>query len=67
MNGQDGGGRIEHALAGGRRAYVHVVRGAVSVNGVALSGGDAALLEGEAQVSLDQAKDAEVLFFDLQA
>jgi len=50
-----------------RKAYVHVVRGAVSVNGVALSGGDAALLEGEAQVSLDQAKDAEVLFFDLQA
>ena len=50
-----------------RKAYLHVVRGAIAVNGVALSGGDAALLENEAQLTLDQAKDAEVLFFDLQA
>ena len=50
-----------------RKAYVHVVRGAVSVNGVALSGGDAALLENETQVSLGHAKDAEVLLFDLHA
>jgi redox-sensitive bicupin YhaK (pirin superfamily) len=50
-----------------RKAYLHVVRGDVSVNGVALHGGDAALLEGETHLDLDQAKDAEVLFFDLQA
>lgn len=50
-----------------RKAYVHVVRGAVHVNGVALKCGDAAMLEGEPQVSLDQAKDAEVLVFDLAA
>ncbi|MEO7107753.1 MAG: pirin family protein [Rhodoferax sp.] len=50
-----------------RKAYLHVVRGDVSVNGVALHGGDAALLEGETHLDLDQGKDAEVLFFDLQA
>jgi hypothetical protein len=62
-----GSDKVSLAMDLTRKAYVHVVRGAVTVNGVALSGGDAALLEGEAQVSLDQAQDAEVLFFDLQA
>ena len=63
----DGAQTAALALDPARKAYVHVVRGAVSVNGVALSAGDAALLEGEAAVKLDQAKDAEILFFDLQS
>lgn len=50
-----------------RKAYVHVVRGAVSVNGQVLQGGDAAKLTGEAALSLADAKDAEVLVFDLAA
>ncbi len=50
-----------------RKAYVHVVRGAVSVNGQALQGGDAAKLTGEATLSLADATDAEVLVFDLAA
>ena len=50
-----------------RKGYVHVVRGTVAVNGVVLSGGDAALLQNEALLTLDQAQDAEVLVFDLQA
>ena len=50
-----------------RKAYVHVVRGAVSVNGQALQGGDAAKLTGEATLNLADAKDAEVLVFDLAA
>ena len=63
----DGAQTASLAMDPARKAYLHVVRGAVSVNGVALSGGDAALLEGETQLNLDQAQDAEVLFFDLQA
>ena len=50
-----------------RKAYVHVVRGAVSVNGQVLHGGDAAKLAGEAVLNLADAKDAEVLVFDLAA
>ena len=50
-----------------RKAYVHLVRGALDVNGVALSTGDAALIEGESQLTLEHAKDAEVLVFDLAA
>jgi len=55
------------ALDPQRKAYVHVVRGAVAANGVKLTAGDAALLEHEDRLTLDQASDAEVLFFDLSA
>ena len=59
------GERLSHALAAGRLGYVHVIRGTVTVNGVALGGGDALKLSDEAQVTLEQADDAEVLLFDL--
>lgn len=48
-----------------RKAYVHLVRGEIEVNGVALSGGDAAMLSAESQLQLTRAQDAEVLVFDL--
>jgi redox-sensitive bicupin YhaK (pirin superfamily) len=53
------------ALRPGRLAYVHVVRGQVSVNGSVLSAGDAAKLRGEPQVVLSDGRGAEVLVFDL--
>jgi redox-sensitive bicupin YhaK (pirin superfamily) len=61
----DGAERVEHPIAPGRRAYVHVARGRVRVNGTPLDAGDAAKLEGEAAVALDQGEAAEVLLFDL--
>ena len=63
----DGAQTVTLAMAPTRKGYVHVVRGTVAVNGVVLSGGDAALLQNEALLTLDQAQDAEVLVFDLQA
>jgi quercetin 2,3-dioxygenase len=48
-----------------RKAYVHLVRGQMSVNNKPLQGGDAALIESEKQLSLSDASDAEVLVFDL--
>jgi redox-sensitive bicupin YhaK (pirin superfamily) len=62
LNGSD---RVEHALAAGRRAYVHVVRGVVSVNDVMLKGGDAAKFSEAGRIELAQAEAAEVLLFDL--
>lgn len=59
------GDRVEHALATGRLGYVHVIRGSVTVNGVALAGGDALKLSDEARVTLEQADNAEILLFDL--
>ncbi|MFP3182017.1 MAG: pirin family protein [Paraburkholderia sp.] len=52
-------------LAQGRRAYVHVARGALTVNGEALQAGDAALIADAATVTLEKGHDAEVLLFDL--
>ena len=48
-----------------RKAYVHLIRGSLNINGQSLSGGDALLIEGEAQLEIDGGKDAEVLIFDL--
>lgn len=61
----DGEDKAEHALAAGRQAYVHVIRGQVTVNGVVLAGGDALKVTGEDAVTLAQAAQAEVLLFDL--
>jgi redox-sensitive bicupin YhaK (pirin superfamily) len=61
----DGAERAELAIQPSRKAYVHVVRGAVDVNGTRLSAGDAVLLEQENRIILDNGSDAEVLVFDL--
>ena len=61
----DGADALALKLQPGRRAFIHVIRGTVSVNGIALSGGDAAKLSDEEAVWLETAVDAEVLVFDL--
>jgi redox-sensitive bicupin YhaK (pirin superfamily) len=42
----EAGNRITQKIAPGRHAWLHVAEGDVSVNGTALSGGDAAALTG---------------------
>jgi hypothetical protein len=61
----DGKDAVTHRLAPGRRAYVHVARGAVKVNGAALKGGDGVKIENESSIELKDAREAEVLLFDL--
>ena len=61
----DGKDAVTHRLAPGRRAYVHVARGAVKVNGVELKGGDGAKITGESEIGFSGAKQAELLLFDL--
>jgi len=60
----DAGARVEHAVAKGRGAWVHVARGSVKVNGETLRAGDAASSEGDALV-LEGVDRGEVLLFDL--
>lgn len=48
-----------------RQLFVHVARGRVRVNGMALGSGDAAIVDDEPQVELAHGRDAEVLVFDL--
>ena len=50
-----------------RKAYVHLVKGRITVNGHPLEAGDAAMLQAEPSLVLDGGQDAEVLLFDLAA
>ena len=61
----DGDEAVTLPVAPGRRAYVHVARGSVSLNGTRLAAGDAARIEDEGTVRLDGGSGAEVLVFDL--
>lgn len=49
----------------GRLVWVHVVRGAITVNGHPLGTGDAAALSAEMAVELSDGEQAEVLVFDM--
>jgi redox-sensitive bicupin YhaK (pirin superfamily) len=61
----DGAEKASHKLAEGRRAYVHVARGKVTVNGMPLEAGDALKVTNAGEVVLEQGAGAEVLLFDL--
>ncbi|MCV0441403.1 MAG: pirin family protein [Hydrogenophaga sp.] len=63
----DGEETAELAIKPDRKAYVHLVRGALDVNGQRLQGGDAAVLAQESVIQLSGGRDAEVLVFDLAA
>ncbi len=62
------GQSLDKELASGRKAYVHVSRGKVSLNGVALAEGDGAKIANESRLKFaapQDAEGAEVLLFDL--
>ncbi len=56
---------VSHRLEDGRRAYVHVARGSVVLNGQTLGPGDGAKVTDETELTLTGARDAEVLLFDM--
>ena len=62
----DGSERAQHALAPGRRAYLHVARGGLVANGAQLGAGDALKVAGDSGILLEKGNDAEVLLFDLK-
>jgi len=59
------GESVRHALAPGRYAWLHVARGAVSLNGSTLGAGDGAAVSDETALEITGAAGAEVLLFDL--
>lgn len=62
----DGEERVVHPLGPGRRAWVQVARGVVSVNGTPLSAGDGAAIADEAALEVSaRGRPAEALVFDL--
>ena len=61
----DGAERLDYEVPVGRKIYVHVVNGGVTVNGTAVAAGDAVKLRDEARVVIENGSGAEVLLFDL--
>jgi len=61
----DGAERALHRLAPGRKAYVHIARGRLVVNGTALEAGDALKASAVTDIVLEKGEGAEVLLFDL--
>lgn len=61
----DGSETASYAFAPGRLGYLHVARGAVSVNGRALRAGDALKFVDEPGLQISGGEQAEVLLFDL--
>jgi quercetin 2,3-dioxygenase len=48
-----------------RKAYVHLIKGELQINGVTLQSGDALLIQDLAEILISGGKNAEVLVFDL--
>jgi redox-sensitive bicupin YhaK (pirin superfamily) len=61
----DGAEKAVHELQPGRRAYVHVARGKLEVNGQPLEAGDALRAVGASEIVLERGEGSEVLLFDL--
>lgn len=62
LNGEQ---QLTHELSEGRRAYLHLIRGTLTVNGERLQQGDAAKIADERLISISNAEAAEFLLFDL--
>jgi redox-sensitive bicupin YhaK (pirin superfamily) len=58
---------VTHELAAGRRAWVHVARGSVTLNGEALKDGDGVAQNTAGTLRLEGVEGAEVLLFDMGA
>jgi hypothetical protein len=56
---------ITHELPAGRKGWVQVASGSVSVNDVPLNKGDGLAIDGSGTLTFDQGQDAEFLYFDL--
>jgi quercetin 2,3-dioxygenase len=54
-----------YALAAGRRAWAQLARGSLAVNQLQLAAGDAAYVDGPAELKLHGGSAAEVVLFDL--
>lgn len=56
---------LGQALDPARLAYVHLVRGELSLNGAAMHGGDGAKIAAESALHFVASEDSEILLFDL--
>ena len=56
---------LTHSPAEGRRAYLFVIQGGVTVNGLTLAGGDQARITGESKLDIVATEASELILLDL--
>jgi hypothetical protein len=61
----DGNEQADLNVGAGRRIYVHVARGSLRSNGIALNAGDALRITQNTALHIEDGREAEVLVFDL--
>lgn len=61
----DHGVEAVHLLKSGRGAWLQVLRGSVSLNGLPLNTGDGAAISEESSLQMQAIEDAEIMLFDL--
>ncbi len=61
------GQRVAHHSAAGRKAYLFVIKGALKLNGQALSAGDQARIDSEPDLAIEATADTELMLLDLPA
>ena len=59
------GGELSYQLNEERHAWLQVIKGIITVNGIPLHAGDGAAISEETTLSLTATKDAEIILFDL--
>jgi quercetin 2,3-dioxygenase len=58
---------VRHSVAGGRLAWLQVIRGSITLNGNKLETGDGAAIEQEQRLDITAQDESEFLLFDLAA
>lgn len=61
----ESGETVNHTLAAGRNAWVHIAEGTVTVNGQKLNAGDAVAVSEPGDLQLTANEKSQVLLFDL--
>jgi hypothetical protein len=59
------GDSVSHALAEGRKGWIHLAQGSAALNDEQLQAGDGVAVEGPATITLTGTSEAEVLLFDM--
>jgi redox-sensitive bicupin YhaK (pirin superfamily) len=61
----ESGHPLEHGFEGHRRGFLHVVAGAIELDGQRLAAGDALAISDQATLTLQATEDTELLLFDM--
>lgn len=59
------GETLSHRLGNGHLAYLHLINGAIALNGLTLTTGDGAKIKAEEVLEISASEDSEILLFDM--